>query len=191
MYLICGLGNPGKKYSLTRHNLGSRVVDKLISNYNFEKFKFDDEKETYKGNIDNFGCYIIKPITYMNLSGVPIKSFSSFFKINLKHIIIIHDDIDIDLGKIKYKIGGGHGGHKGLVNIDQKIGNGYARLRIGVGHPGSKELVDSYVLKKFDKHQKIIIDKIISLISKNIYLILNEQKDLFLNKISTQMEISK
>ena len=87
MYLICGLGNPGKKYSLTRHNIGFRIIDELISKFNFDKFKFDNNKETFKGKINSIGCYILKPITFMNLSGIPIKSFSSFFKIDIKHII--------------------------------------------------------------------------------------------------------
>ena len=191
MYLLCGLGNPGKIYDLTRHNIGFYVLDKISLEYNFKKYKKDKIKEVYKGEIKNINCFSLKPQNYMNLSGISIKEFSNYYNINIENIIVIHDDLDLKLGKIKIKKGGGNGGHKGLVSIDQNIGINYNRIRIGIGHPGSKNLVNKYVLKKFNIEEKKIMDVLIRSITKNIYLLLKNKKDKFLNMVSEEIKISK
>ena len=155
MFLICGLGNPGKEYINTRHNVGFNLIDKLVKFYDFLPFKKDSKREIFKGQIENYSCLLMKPLNFMNLSGQPIQEITNFYKIKKKNIFIIHDDLDLELGKVKIKFGGGNGGHNGLLNIDEMIGNDYYRLRIGIDHPGMKHLVSNYV-SEFSIHLTII-----------------------------------
>ena len=184
MRLICGLGNPGIKYNLTRHNLGFDMVNYLVDFYKFSIVKKDKKLELYKGEIGNTECYLCKPLTYMNLSGPPIGKLINFFKIKLTEIVVIHDDIDLTIGRIKIKIGGGNGGHNGLSSIDSIIGKDYKRLRIGVGHPGNKDMVSSYVLEKFSREDRELMNNKIELLTKNFSLIF-EDDAMFLTKISS------
>ena len=183
MILICGLGNPGRKYKNTRHNIGFEFIDKTISKYNFKILKKDKSKEIYKGKINRKEYYILKPLTFVNLSGLPIAKFLNYYKIPKKNLFVIHDDLDLSLGKIKIKLGGGNAGHNGLVNIDKTMGNSYHRLRIGIGRPGSKEFVTKYVLENFLPKEKKIIKKIIDLSNENIELLFTD-KQLFLTKVN-------
>jgi Peptidyl-tRNA hydrolase len=120
----------------------------------------------------------------MNLSGIPIGNFLNYYKIPIKNLLVVHDDIDLSLGKVKIKIGGGNGGHNGLHSVDKMIGKMYYRLRIGIGRPKSKDLVNKYVLKKFKKDEKKIIETILDFSLDSIDLLL-ENKELFLTKIYT------
>tara|TARA_Y100000590_G_C15271342_1_gene845199 strand:- start:146 stop:700 length:555 start_codon:yes stop_codon:yes gene_type:complete len=183
MWLICGLGNPGKKYEFTRHNIGYEIVDSLIKFYQFDLFKKDKDKILYRGKIDSKECYFCKPLSYMNLSGLPIGKVSKYFKIPKSKIIIIHDDLDLNIGKIKIKTGGGNGGHNGLLSIDKIIGKSYKRIRVGIGHPGSKELVSGYVLKKFLNEEKKLINKKIKILTENFKLVFDDH-NLLVTKIA-------
>ena len=187
MWLICGLGNPGKKYLNTRHNIGFDLVDAIIKKYKFKLDKKDKTKEIYKGSINKFNCLLCKPQTYMNVSGLPIGGIVNFFKIPKSKILIIHDDLDLVVGKVKIKIGGGNGGHNGLSSIDQAIGKNYKRLRIGISHPGSKDLVSSYVLKKFNKADRKIIEKIIQILTESFSLVF-DNKNLLLTILSLKIK---
>tara|TARA_B110000116_G_scaffold269613_1_gene285925 strand:- start:1220 stop:1774 length:555 start_codon:yes stop_codon:yes gene_type:complete len=184
MWFICGLGNPDKKYQSTRHNLGFDIIDSLVNFYNFNLLKKDKNVEIYKGILGQEECLFCKPLTYMNHSGPPISKLVNFYKISKSKIIIIHDDLDLAVNKIKVKTGGGNGGHNGLLSIDGAIGNNYKRLRIGIGHPGIKEMVSSYVLDKFSNQDRELIDKKITLLTKNFSLIF-ENDGLFLTKITS------
>ena len=183
MFLICGLGNPGKEYINTRHNIGFRLVDKLISFYNFLPFKKDNKKEIFKGSIDNNVCLLMKPLNFMNLSGQPIREIISFYKIEKNKIFIIHDDLDLELGKVKIKLGGGNSGHNGLSSIDEMIGNDYYRIRVGIDHPGMKHLVSNYVLNKFNEDEINKIENQLDNITKNFEILLNDTS-LFLTKLA-------
>ena len=183
MWFIGGLVNPDSIHKLTRHNLGFDVADSLVNYYKFKVLKKDSKKEVYQGYIDKEKCFICKPLNYINLSGPVVSEIIKFYKIPKQKIIIIHDDIDLIVGKIKTKIGGGNGGHNGLASIDESIGVNYKRIRIGVGHPGSKELVSKYVLKKFLKGERNIIDKKIDLLTKYFSLVF-ENEGLLLTKIA-------
>ena len=183
MWFIAGLGNPDSIHKFTRHNLGFDVADSLVNYYKFKVLKKDKNKELYQGYIDNKKCFICKPLNYINLSGPVVSEIIKFYKIPKQKIVIIHDDIDLIVGKIKTKIGGGNGGHNGLASIDESIGVNYKRIRIGVGHPGSKELVSKYVLKKFLKGERNIIDKKIDLLTKYFSLVF-ENEGLLLTKIA-------
>ena len=183
MFLICGLGNPGNEYINTRHNIGFNLIDKLSIFYNFLPFKKDNKKEFLKGEINKQSCLLMKPLNFMNLSGQPIQEVVNFYKIDKKKIYIIHDDLDLELGKVKLKFGGGNGGHNGLSNIDEMIGNNYNRIRIGINHPGSKDLVSGYVLNKFTKEEMSLIEKKLDKVTENFNILLEDQV-LFLTKLA-------
>ncbi|RXJ84297.1 aminoacyl-tRNA hydrolase [Arcobacter sp. CECT 8985] len=150
MSLIVGLGNIGEKYLLTRHNIGFMVIDEMArnlntSNINKSNFKADVLKSSYD--------LLVKPQTYMNLSGDAVVAIKNYYKIENDDIIVIHDDLDLPFGSIKFKIGGGHGGHNGLKSIDSNIGKDYIRVRIGIGKPEHREDVINYVLDNFSKEE--------------------------------------
>jgi len=145
MKLIIGLGNPGDKYKLNRHNIGFLVVDYLIKQTNARKISTSFKGELFKSSDTLF----LKPTTYMNLSGESAVLVKNYYKIANEDIIVIHDDIDLKVGALKFKKGGSHGGHNGLKSLDQHIGNDYWRVRVGVGRPERKEDVVKYVLSNF------------------------------------------
>jgi len=159
MKLIVGLGNPGPTYSQTRHNIGFMVIDSLIEELNpnnISKKSFEGELYKYKDLL------LLKPTTFMNLSGKSVQAVVNFYKINLDDILVIHDEIDIPFGAIKLKKGGGNGGHNGLKSIDSLITKEYNRLRLGVGKPERKEMVASYVLSKFEPKEQEVLDRFIA-----------------------------
>ena len=185
MFLICGLGNPGKKYLKTRHNIGFFLIEKLISNYHFVTVKKDKKKELYKGYIGKKKCILIKPLTFMNLSGSVVLETLNFYKIKNSNLYVIHDDLDLKAAKIKIKIGGGNGGHNGLESIDNYIGKKYNRIRIGIDHPGNKDLVTSYVLSKFSKIEEILIYTKLDIVTKYFKIIFSNS-NLFLTRIAEE-----
>ena len=159
MHLITGLGNPGAKYARNRHNIGFLVIDEMtkdLETTNINRSNF--QAEVLKSN----SLVLVKPTTYMNNSGVAVSTVKKYYKIENPNIIIIHDDLDLPYGTIKFKIGGGHGGHNGLRSIDAHIGNDYIRVRIGIGKPENKENVANYVLSDFSKEESNKLQSIIS-----------------------------
>lgn len=183
MFLLCGLGNPGSKYVNTRHNVGFELIDKLITKFNFKIINKDKNKQVFKGYIGKNTCLLMKPKTFMNLSGLAVQEVLNFYKINKKNLFVIHDDLDLETAKIKIKFGGGAGGHNGLLSIDSMVGKNYHRLRIGINHPGIKNLVSKYVLNKFSKNEKKLMEKKLDKISDYIDLIF-ENSSLFLTRIA-------
>lgn len=164
MKLIVGLGNPGKKYEKNRHNVGFLAVDYLIDKFNATKVSSKFKGELFKSNDFLF----LKPTTYMNLSGESVRMVKDFYKLSNDDIIVIHDDIDLKTGSLKFKKGGGSGGHNGLKSIDSHIGNDYFRVRIGVGRPQRKEEVVNYVLSDFTEDEFECIEKLFPIIQKAI-----------------------
>ena len=162
--LIVGLGNPGPKYSETRHNAGFWFVDDLASQY---RARFLPEKkfhgEVARINVDGSNIWLLKPETYMNRSGLAVVSLASFYKIVPESILVAHDEIDLKAGTARLKSGGGHGGHNGLRDIISHLGTkDFQRLRIGVDHPGSKDMVVDYVLKRPDAKDRQAIEESIN-----------------------------
>jgi PTH1 family peptidyl-tRNA hydrolase len=150
MHLIVGLGNIGDKYQLTRHNVGFMVIDEITKNLttsNIQKSNFHSTLE--KSAYDLYS----KPTTFMNNSGMAVQAIKEYYKLEMGDIIVIHDDIDLPFGTVKFKVGGGHGGHNGLRSIDSHIGKEYIRVRIGVGKPQDKSDVANYVLNNFSKEE--------------------------------------
>ncbi len=159
MFLIVGLGNIGEKYSLTRHNVGFMVVDNATK---IQQNSSNINKSNFNADVIKIGDTIFaKPTTYMNNSGIAVKAIKDYYKIENQNIITIHDDLDLPFGTVKFKIGGGHGGHNGLRSLDAHIGNDYIRVRIGIGKPTFKEDVANYVLSNFSKEELNKLEDII------------------------------
>ncbi|WP_200762602.1 aminoacyl-tRNA hydrolase [Nitrosophilus alvini] len=158
MFLIVGLGNPGPKYEKNRHNIGFMVIDYLVSHYKATPIN----KSSFKGELyKTDSTLLLKPMTFMNLSGQSVSAVKNFYKIENSNIIVCHDDIDLPFGAIRIKVGGSSGGHNGLKSLDSFIGNDYIRVRIGVGRPKEKAKVVSYVLSDFDLAQSEHLEEII------------------------------
>lgn len=154
MLLIVGLGNPGTQYENTRHNIGFRVIDKLVSDFGANEIS----KSAFKGELfKSSNLLFLKPTTYMNLSGESLQAVKNFYKIELDDIIVVHDDIDLPFSALRFKKGGGHGGHNGLRSIDTMIGKEYIRVRMGVDKPAYKAQVADYVLHDFSKEESQIL----------------------------------
>jgi len=161
--LIIGLRNPGPAYENTRHNAGGWFVAAL-GEYWKGSFRAEKKMHAELANIDvnQHACKLVLPTTFMNLSGLPAREISQFYRIQLDEILVVHDELDLEAGRIKLKTGGGHGGHNGLRDIAANLGsNDFHRLRIGIGHPGHKDLVHDYVLgKPGQSDRKLIMEGI-------------------------------
>ncbi len=142
--LIVGLGNPGPSYEKNRHNIGFMVIDELIRRNSAQKLS----SSSFNGELFKFSNhFLLKPLTYMNLSGNSIQAVKKFYKV--EEVVVIHDDLDLPFGTLRFKYGGGHGGHNGLKSADEMISRNYARVRLGIGKPEHKGEVASYVLSDF------------------------------------------
>ncbi len=158
--MIAGLGNPGKDYARTRHNIGFMAIDALASKFCliFDKTRFDSEY--VKVRVKGSDVFLIKPLTFMNRSGISIHKFASYYKIEIEDIIIVHDDMDLEFGKIKIVKSRGHGGHNGVRSIMESFGNNdYIRVRVGVGHPLSGRDITGHVLGGFSQDEMSLLDK--------------------------------
>jgi PTH1 family peptidyl-tRNA hydrolase len=176
-FLIVGLGNPGPKYKNNRHNIGFHVADALLGT---PSVWVNDFKGEYNKNVNHF----LKPMTFINNSGESIIEAKNFFKIYSDKVIVIHDDLDLPVGKVKVKMAGGHGGHNGIKNIDKLIGKDYWRVRVGIGHPGDRNLVLDYVLGDFTPEEWIIQEKTIKAIVECFPILLNGDEQTFMNKVA-------
>jgi len=163
--LFVGLGNPGSQYEKNRHNVGFMAVSRIVENHNFSPWKNKFQGSISNGLLRNQKIIILKPNTFMNLSGQSVGEVIRFYKIPSSKVIVFHDEIDFPLGKLKFKSGGGHAGHNGLRSISEHIGSDYIRVRIGVGHPGNKNAVANYVLGDFSKVEQETITQILEVIS--------------------------
>jgi len=172
--LIVGLGNPGKEYQGTRHNAGFWFLDALAKVYNVDlrvEGKFFAELAKFKQN--NNDVFLLKPATFMNLSGKAVLAVANFYKITPNEILVVHDELDFVPGIVKLKFGGGSGGHNGLRDTQRVIGPDYWRCRLGIGHPGHKDAVHDYVLTKPALDDKIAINLAIDKVIANIKFILD------------------
>ena len=159
MTLFVGLGNPGSQYENTRHNIGFKVIDALVEDFAAR----DISKHTFHGELyRTTSTLFLKPTTYMNLSGKSVLPVKQFFKIDLEDIIVIHDDIDLPFGAVRFKRGGGNGGHNGLKSIDAMVGREYLRVRVGVGKPERKSQVADYVLHDFSEAEMACLPKLVA-----------------------------
>ena len=184
MLLFVGLGNPNPNNLNNRHNVGFFVIDAIN-----QKFKLSKQKPKFKGlltmgKIDEQKVFAIKPLTFMNTSGICIKELIEYFKINVKDVFVFHDDMDIDIGKIKVKIGGSSAGHNGIDSIDKNIGKNYSRVRIGIGRPENNSTGADYVLDNFSAEEKGNVEKVTNDIIESLPVLISKDLDLFSSKIN-------
>ena len=184
MLLLVGLGNPNPNNTNNRHNVGFLVIDEIN-----KKFKLSKQKPKFKGllttgNINEQKIYAIKPLTFMNSSGVCIKELIEYFKIDVKDVFVFHDDMDIDLGKIKVKFGGSSAGHNGIDSIDKNIGKNYSRIRIGIGRPKKNSDGADHVLDNFSVDEKDEVDAVATNIIQSLSILISKDLDLFSSKIN-------
>lgn len=191
MLLLVGLGNPDKEYEGTRHNIGFDIIDCVSRDYQFGAAKSKFRGQLRSGEIDGYKILALKPMTYMNNSGISVNETAGFYQIPLSNIYVFHDDLDLELGRVKVKTGGGNGGHNGLSSLDEHISNEYTRIRIGIGHPGNKDMVTDYVLSKFKKPEKAIVDAVITNVSEHLPFLLNNHPDKFMSKIAEQIKLKE
>ncbi|MGL9732550.1 MAG: aminoacyl-tRNA hydrolase [Wolbachia sp.] len=182
MYLIIGLGNPGSQCELTYHNIGFIIIDEIYKCWNFQPFSKKAEYLITSGIINKSKIILLKPYSFMNNSGISVAEIRNFYKLSLDNIIIIHDDADLEFGRIKIKKGGSSAGHNGLKSIDSFIGNDYWRLRFGIGRPNDQRDLAYYVLSKFTNFDNAF--HIIEKIAKNIHLMLQKDNTAFIKSLT-------
>jgi PTH1 family peptidyl-tRNA hydrolase len=179
--LIVGLGNPGSAYEKTRHNVGFMVIDALLGRHQCETIK----KASFEGELFKFSeHFLLKPLTFMNLSGRSIANVKRFYKID--EVVVIHDDLDLPFGTLRFKRGGGHGGHNGLKSTDTAISRDYIRVRMGIGHPGDRNRVADYVLSSFTEQEQIYLDAWIEHTSDAVEALLEHSLDAVASKYTVK-----
>ncbi|WP_339689584.1 aminoacyl-tRNA hydrolase [Celeribacter baekdonensis] len=161
MRLFVGLGNPGTKYAGNRHNIGFMVVDRIAEDHGFAPWRSKFQGQVSEGKLGSEKVILIKPETFMNLSGQSVGEAMRFYKLTSADVVVFHDELDLAPGKVRVKTGGGHAGHNGLRSIHQHIGADYDRVRLGIGHPGHKDRVAPYVLSDFAKADQNWLDDVI------------------------------
>tara|TARA_B100001123_G_C14866597_1_gene850203 strand:- start:57 stop:617 length:561 start_codon:yes stop_codon:yes gene_type:complete len=184
MLLLVGLGNPNPNHTDTRHNVGFSIIDSIN-----RKFKLSKQKPKFKGllttgQIDEQKVYAIKPLTFMNNSGICIKELIDYFKIDAKNVFVFHDDMDIDIGKIKAKFGGSSAGHNGIESIDKNIGKNYSRIRIGIGRPKKNSTGAEHVLDNLSNEEKQSISDVANNIIESMSTLMKKDLDLFSSKVN-------
>ena len=184
MLLLVGLGNPGPNNNNNRHNIGFKIIDAINHQFSLSKQKPKFKGLLTTGNIDNKKVYAIKPLTFMNNSGTCIKELIEYFKIDAKDVFVFHDDMDIDLGKVKAKFGGSSAGHNGIESLDKNIGKSYSRIRIGIGRPKNNSTGADHVLDNFSSDEKQSVDAINSNIVESLSLLIKKDLELFSSKVN-------
>ena len=186
MILFVGLGNPSPDNENNRHNIGFRIIDAINQEFGLSKQKPKFKGVLTTGNIGNKKVYAIKPLTFMNNSGICIREIIEYFKIDSENVIVFHDDLDVNFGKIKTKFGGSSAGHNGVESIDKFIGKDYSRVRIGIGKPNSNKGVTEHVLKDFDDEEKVELVNMTKIITNSIAILLDKKLDLFSSTVNNK-----
>ena len=168
MILFVGLGNPTPDSENNRHNIGFKMIDSINKKFNLSKQKPKFKGLLTTGNIGDKKVYAIKPLTFMNNSGICIRELIEYFKIDAEDVVVFHDDLDIEFGKIKAKFGGSSAGHNGIASIDKFIGKEYSRVRIGIGKPKNDMEIADYVLQNFNEDESVGIEKTLNNIHKRL-----------------------
>ncbi|MFT6558580.1 aminoacyl-tRNA hydrolase [Sneathiella sp.] len=187
MILLVGLGNPGKGYSDNRHNYGFMAVDDIIHRHSFGPEKIRFQGMISEGRIGTEKVLALKPTTYMNESGRSVGEAARFYKIPLENIIVLHDELDLPIGKLRVKTGGGHGGNNGIRSIEAHMGKEFHRIRMGIGHPGDKSQVSGHVLKDFSKADRKIAQMVIEAVSRHIEKMIDGDAAGFMNKVALEL----
>ena len=186
MILFVGLGNPTPDSQDNRHNIGFKIIDAINQNFGLSKQKPKFKGLLTTGNVSNKKVYAIKPLTFMNSSGICIRELIEYFKIDAEDVIVFHDDVDIDFGNIKAKFGGSSAGHNGIASIDKFIGKDYSRVRIGIGKPDPKISVSDYVLNNFNEEEIKQLEKITKNIIDSMSILIDKKLDLFSSTVNNK-----
>ena len=186
MLLFVGLGNPSPNSENNRHNIGFKIIDAINQKFGLSKQKPKFKGLLTTGTINGRKVYAIKPLTFMNNSGICIRELIEYFKIDAENVIVFHDDLDVEFGKIKAKFGGSNAGHNGVASIDKFIGKDYSRIRIGIGKPQDKIQVADYVLQNFNEDEVMGIEKITENIIDSISILLDKKLDLFSSTVNNK-----
>ena len=186
MLLFVGLGNPTPDSENNRHNVGFKIIDCINKKFSLSKQKPKFKGLLTTGNIGNQKVYAIKPLTFMNNSGICIRELIEYFKIDAEDVIVFHDDLDIDFSKIKAKFGGSSAGHNGIESIDKFIGKEYSRVRVGIGKPEKKIEVSDFVLTNFTDEEKLELDKVINNIIESMPILIDKKLDLFSSTVNNK-----
>ncbi len=185
MMLVVGLGNPGSEYAGNRHNIGFMAADTLVRRHCFSPWRSKFHGEAAEGTIAGTKVVLLKPLTFMNLSGQSVAAAARFLKIPVEDIVVIHDELDLAAGRIRVKRGGGAGGHNGLKSIDAHCGQDYRRIRLGIGHPGDRDRVSGYVLHDFAKADQAWLDPLLDAVADAFPLLAAGDDNGFMNKVTT------
>ena len=186
MLLFVGLGNPTPDSEHNRHNVGFKIIDSINKKFSLSKQKPKFKGLLTTGNINNKKIYAIKPLTFMNNSGICIRELIEYFKIDPEDVIVFHDDLDVEFGKIKAKFGGSSAGHNGIASIDKFIGKDYSRVRIGIGEPKANLEIADFVLQNFDEEESVGIEKISQNIIESISILVEKKLDLFSSTVNNK-----
>ena len=187
MKLFAGLGNPGAAYAGNRHNIGFMAVDRIAQDHGFGPWKKAFKGLVSDGRLGDTRVLLLKPDTFMNLSGQAVQAAMAFHKILPADVVVFHDELDLAAGKIRTKMAGGHAGHNGLRSIHGHIGEAYGRVRLGIGHPGHKDAVAGYVLQDFAKADADWLDDLLRGISDGVALLASGDDARFLNAVALRM----
>jgi PTH1 family peptidyl-tRNA hydrolase len=188
MVLFVGLGNPGARHAHNRHNIGFMAADAIASRHAFAPWRRRFQGEAAEGALAGQRALLLKPSTYMNESGRAVAEAVRFYKLPLRDVVVMYDEIDLPPGKLRVKTGGGNAGHNGLRSLSAHIGNDYRRVRFGIGHPGHKDLVHHHVLSDFAKADRPWVEAVISAVADNAELLARGEDASFQNKIHLAMD---
>ena len=186
MMLLVGLGNPTPDSNDNRHNVGFKIIDAINTKFGLSKQKPKFKGLLTTGNISNKKVYAIKPLTFMNNSGICIRELIEYFKIDPENVIVFHDDLDVDFRKVKAKFGGSSAGHNGIESIDKFIGKDYTRVRVGIGKPEKKIEVSDFVLTNFSEEEKEELGKVIQNIIESMPILIDKKLDLFSSNVNNK-----
>ena len=184
MHVIAGLGNPGRKYANYRHNVGFMAADAIARRHSFSPWSKKFNAEIAEGRLGGEKVVLVKPQTYMNLSGQAVGEALRYFKLNPDDLTVMYDELDLAPGKLRIKTGGGAGGHNGIKSLDAHCGKEYTRVRIGIGHPGDKARVNNHVLGDFAKADHVWLDPMLDAIADNAAMLAAGDHSTFMNKVS-------
>ncbi|MGR3548897.1 MAG: aminoacyl-tRNA hydrolase [Roseovarius sp.] len=187
MQLFVGLGNPGAKYERNRHNIGFMALDRIAEDHGFGPWRSKFQGMISEGTLGGTRVLLLKPMTFMNLSGQSVGEALRFYKLTPADVTVFHDELDLAPGKLRCKTGGGHAGHNGLRSIHQHLGEAYARVRLGIGHPGHKDRVAGYVLQDFAKSENDWLEDLLRGIAKGAPWLAQGKPDRFQNAVAQAM----
>jgi PTH1 family peptidyl-tRNA hydrolase len=187
MKLFVGLGNPGAKYAQNRHNIGFMALDRIAADHGFAPWRSKFQGQITEGRLGRDKVLLLKPETFMNLSGQSVGEAMRFYKLDSTDIVVFHDELDLAPAKVRLKSGGGHAGHNGLRSIHQHISPHYDRVRLGVGHPGHKDRVSGYVLSDFAKGDQNWLDDVLRGMSDGAAYLADDEGPKFLNAVALRV----